>query len=560
MTLDQVVLSDTEPDRTPKKIRIAIHGQNIQPVPEVGTRVILTAHLSPPQGPVEPGGFDFQRRAWFRGLGAVGYTRTPVLRLAPPGRGGVSLGVTRLRFSIGAAVRAQISGDAGGFAAAITTGDRSGISRPALDALRASNLAHLLAISGLHMGLLTGFVFAALRVAIALVPALALRVSGKKIAAVGALGAGAFYLALSGGSVATERAFVMVGVMLGAILFDRRALTLRAVALAATIILVIRPESLIEPGFQMSFAATTALVSTFRFLSDRNILTARGFSGAALGLFVSSAVAGAATAPFAAAHFNQIAHYGLLANLLSVPLMGVIVMPAAVVAAVLAPVGLGWLGLEVMRLGVLWILGVAEFVAGLGGALSFVPSPGVWVLPLIALGAIFFLIWTGRSRTFGVAVMVAGFLVWSQAERPDILISGTGGLVGVKTEHGRVISKPRGEGFVALSWLENDGDKVAQITAATRAGFEGPNNARAGDFTPVGIAHVTGKRAVEKLVEACAENDLVVTNIRFDVAGCDLYDASRLKLMGATAIYFDENGPRVVSARAVSGNRLWNSQ
>ena len=407
---------------------------------------------------------------------------------------------------------------------------------------------------------MTGFVFAALRFLMALVPPLALRVPIKKLAALGALGAGAFYLTLSGGSVATERAFVTVAMMLGAILFDRRALTLRAVALAAVIILVLRPESLIEPGFQMSFSATTALVAAFRALTIWQPGRVPRMLRPVVGLVVSSAVAGAATAPIAAAHFNQIAHFGLLANLLSVPLMGLLVMPAAVLAAALSPLGLGWIGLAIMRLGVAWILGVANWVAGLNGALSHVPTPPTETLPLIALGTLYLLLWRGRARVAGLALAVAGFALWFGADRPDVLISGTGGTVGVLTDKGRVLSKPRGEGFVALSRLENDGDKVAQATAASRAGFSGERGQRAGAFATTSIVHLTGKKGAEMIADACATGAMVITTATSDIKNCQLFDAARLKKLGAVALYRDADGLRMISASAVAGRRLWNSQ
>ncbi|MGB3315513.1 MAG: ComEC/Rec2 family competence protein, partial [Albidovulum sp.] len=249
LTLDRVVLEDVPPDRTPARVRVALHGDQgfVTPVP--GLTVILSAHLSPPEGPVEPGGFDFQRLAWFSGLGAVGYTRSPVLALEPP-KGGLSLLAFRLRMVISGAMQARMEGQAGAFAAALMTGDRSGVERATTDALRSSNLSHLIAISGLHMGLLTGFVFAACRYGLALVPPVALRINTKKLAAIVALLAAAFYLMLAGPSVATRRAFIMVAVMLVAVMADRRAISLRSVAIAALIVLVIEPESLIEPGFQ----------------------------------------------------------------------------------------------------------------------------------------------------------------------------------------------------------------------------------------------------------------------------------------------------------------------
>ncbi|MBV1925835.1 MAG: ComEC family competence protein, partial [Rhodobacteraceae bacterium] len=366
MTLDRVVLRDVRPSRTPDRVRLSLHGPPA--LLEPGQKVMTTGHLSPPQGPAEPGGFDFRQYAWFQGLGAVGYTRNSVLTVAPALDGIAGLRVFSLRMAISARIQQILPGDVGGFAAAVTTGDRSAISQSALNALRASNLAHLLAISGLHMGLLAGFVFGLLRLILVIVPAIGLRIAVKKIAAIGALAIAAGYLALSGGNVATERAFVMVAVVLCAVLLDRRALSLRAVAMAALIVLALRPEALLGPGFQMSFAATTALVAVFGLLRDGNIKLGPGWLKPVLGVVISSAVAGAATAPVGAAHFNTLSQYGLIANLLSVPLMGILVIPAAVVAACIAPFGLEALPLQAMGLGLRWILGVAHWVAGMDGA------------------------------------------------------------------------------------------------------------------------------------------------------------------------------------------------
>ncbi|MDN5788803.1 ComEC/Rec2 family competence protein, partial [Pseudorhodobacter sp.] len=321
LTLDRVVLERTAPGRLPARVRISLHGDQRFLQTEPGQTIIATAHLSAPDGPVEPGGFDFRRMAFFDRLGAVGYTRVPVLLLAPPAPG--AQWINRLRARLRVSVETRIAGDPGAFAAALVTGDRIGISRAAQDDLRAANLSHLLAISGLHMALLTGFIFATLRYGLALVPPLALRCNSKNVAAVLALFAGAVYLLLSGGNVATERAFAMVAVMLGAVLFDRRALSMRSVALAACVLLLAQPETLLEPGFQMSFAATVALIAGYSSLRGR----ARpgripAWVIPVLTVIFTSFLAGMATAPVAAAHFNRIAGYGLIANVLAVPMMG----------------------------------------------------------------------------------------------------------------------------------------------------------------------------------------------------------------------------------------------
>lgn len=195
LTLDQVVLPWTPPEQTPRRVRVSLHGDQRWLDPAPGRVVILTGHLSAPQGPVEPYGFDFRRHAWFKSLGGVGYTRSPVLHLS---EGGDVLPVARVRHALAKRIRAALGEDRGAVAAAILVGDRSGISPDALTALRESNLAHLLAISGLHMGLVAGLVFGGLRLGLVALPGIGLRWPVKKIAACGALIAAAGYLALSG--------------------------------------------------------------------------------------------------------------------------------------------------------------------------------------------------------------------------------------------------------------------------------------------------------------------------------------------------------------------------
>lgn len=553
LTLDRVQLDRVPPWRTPDQVRVSLHGdQTFSMVPTPGLRVMTTGHLSPPSGAVEPGGFDFQRHAWFAQLGAVGYTRNPVLGVFDAADGHAGLAVFRIRMAASARIQAALPGDVGGFATAITTGDRSAISQEALAVLRASNLAHLLAISGLHMGLLSAVVFGALRVVLSAIPWIALRWPTRSIAAGGALVAATGYLALSGGNVATERAFIMVAVALGALMIGRRAISLRAVAIAATLVLVLRPEALLGPGFQMSFAATTALVAIFGWMRDANLTIGPKWMAPAVATFVSSLVAGLFTAPVGAAHFNTIAHFGLIANLTSVPLMGVLVMPAAVCALVLSPFGLEGLALWVMGLGLAWILGVARFVANLEGAQGFVMGPGPWVLPMLALGFLFLLLWQGRARFAGILVIGAGFALWHQADRPAVLIADTGTLVGVMTPQGRALSKAKGAGFVASNWLENDGDGAGQAAAADKWA------ATAGTI-PLEVVHLSGKRALAQF-EGCTSAQIVVTSVALDApiaGGCDVYDPVRLRGTGSIAFFVKDGQLEMRTARQTAGARLW---
>lgn len=556
LTLDHVVLDRLPPERTPALVRLSLRGKKSWLEPQPGQVVQMTGHLAAPEGPVEPGGFDFRRMAWFRQLGAIGYTPHPVLLLAEPAPREQWIGRLRAWFSSG--IQARIGGDAGAFAAGVMTGDQSGLSLGAVQDLRASSLAHLLAISGMNLAFLIGFVFALVRTGIALVPPLALRVNAKKIAAAISLVVAWFYLLLSGANVATERAFLMVCVMLGAVLLDRRAMTLRSVALSATVLLLARPESLLDPGFQMSFAATVALITGFSAL-ERGMLRGRvpRWTMPVFTLVISSALAGAATAPFGAAHFGRIADFGFFANLLTVPVMGAVVMPAGAVAALLAPLGLADLPLWVMGLGCRWILYVAKLVAEWDGAVTAVPMPAPWVLPLLTLGGCWIAVWRGRARWVGVLPIGVALLTWSQIARPALLIAPDAGLVGLLGAEGRALSASRGAGFAASSWLENDGDLADQEAAAARSGFAGPKTGRRFAIGGWSAIHLRGKDADAQVADACARYDLVILAAHIDrsVTGCRVIDQGFLDRTGGLSVRPDGAVLRLEAAN--TGHRLW---
>jgi len=555
ITLDRVWLEEVAPDATPARVRLSLQGEQrwLDPVP--GSVVMAMAFLSPPQGPVEPGAFDFRRMAFFEGLGAVGYTRHPVLLWQEPAQGEARVG--RLRAFLSAAIRAEIEGDAGAFAAGVLTGDRSGLSREAVEALRDSSLAHLLAISGMNMAFLIAFVFALLRYGLALVPPLALRINSKKVAAVVSLGVAAFYLALSGSNVATERAFIMVAVMLVAVLLDRRAITLRSVAIAGTILLLWQPEALLSPGFQMSFAATVALIIGFAAMTDR-LEPGKWPRWVQFGvaLVLSSVLGGVATAPYAAAHFNRFTDYGLVANLLTGPIMGMVVMPAGAVAAVMAPFGLAGVPLWVMEQGCRWILYVAHEVAALEGAVTAIPAPPAVVLPMLTLGLCWLVLWPGRLRWGGGLAVGAALVIWVQAARPVVLI-GAGGVVGVMGPEGRAISAARGAGFMVGNWLENDGDLAGQEVAGGRPGFTEGEGGRVFAFADrTGLLVVKGDPVPPG---ACQRHALVVVQVVAEEGRgpCLMIHTGRLERSGTIAVYEAASGPSVRITQA--DQRIWSA-
>lgn len=559
LTLDRVVLERTAVSRTPERVRVSLHGDQSHHQPLAGQTVILTAHLSAPDGPVEPGSFDFRRMAFFEQLGAVGYTRSPVLLWLPPAPGKQI--VDRMRSHLAAAMLRSMPSEAGAFATGAMTGDRSAISQETVAALRDSGLAHLLAISGMNLAFLIAFVFALIRYGVALIPPLALRVNAKKVAAALSLCVAFFYLLLSGSNVATERAFIMVTVMLGAVLLDRQALTLRSVALAGIILLLWKPESLLAPGFQMSFAATTALIAGFAATQNR-MEPGRipRWVVPLVTLLLSSVIGGLASGPYAAASFNRYADYGLLANLLTVPVMGAIVMPAGAMAALLAPVGLAALPLWVMEKGSSWILIVAHWVAGMDGAVTGVVTPPAGALPLITIGMLWVILWQGKARFAGGLPVILAIWLWSDASRPALLVTLDGSLIGVTGSEGRVLSLDRGAGFAARSWLENDGDLVSPAMAASRSGFSGPREAREITLGTLRVVVLTGKAGIAQVNHTCDNADLVIiaAPLPEPPEGCRVFDQTLLARTGPLAFWPEGEGLRPRPTE--DGARVWSRQ
>lgn len=491
VTLGAVSVARLAPDRMPKRVRVTLAGP--QPGIRAGDWITVLADLSAPSPPVVPGAFDFQRQSYFEGIGAIGfsYGRARVIGAGPAtGPDGAAFALDALRHDIDRRIQARLGGDTGNrdraaVASALMTGLRGEISDAANEAMRASGLAHLLSISGLHVGLVAGIVMFVVRAGLALAGPAALRHPVKKWAAAAALLAAFGYSLLAGWTVPTQRSFLMAAVMLLAVIVERRALTLRTVALAAMAILVVAPEALLGPSFQMSFAAVIALVAAFEVLSAKPWFQARrvGFWGRigryGLGVAVSTLVAGSATWPFAAYHFNRVADFGLAANMIAVPLTALWIMPWTVAAFALMP--LGWEGraLDALGLGVQGVLWVAETVAAWPGAQVSVAAFPAWALGGMVLGGLWLALWSGPWRRWGALVALAGLAGVHMARVPDVWIDASGRLAAVKTpEGGLSVSSLTRQRFERDVWLR-------------RAGLVGPDS-RWTDAQPVSALQGAG--------------------------------------------------------------------
>ena len=464
VVLDQVSITGTDtgpPARIPDRLRLRLRATDAGVRP--GDRLRVRARLSPPPDASFPGGYNFSRAAWFARIGAVGFALAPA-DISPDTRDGGAItrfrsAIERARVDIATRIADGIGGPAGGVAAALATGQRGEIPEHVRDDMRDSGLAHLLAISGLHLGLVAGFVFALVRGGFALWPRAALGWPLKKIAAVTALGAAAIYLMLAGATIPTQRAFAMTAIVLVAILINRTGISLRLVAWAAMIILVLRPEALLSVSFQMSFAAVIALVAAYEGLGGRFRRAAATSPWARrvwmyfAAVAFSSLVASLATAPFAVFHFNRFAPMGLAANLLAVPITALWVMPMEVLALLLMPLGLEGLVLPALGWGVETVLWVARTVASWPGAAITVAQPSVAGMIAVAAGGLWLCLWRRRWRYAGVPLVILGLATAGHEDPPDILISGNAGLIAVRADTGAAhLSNLQASPFVRDIW------------------------------------------------------------------------------------------------------------
>ena len=570
--LDRVRIERLAPEATPARVRLSVRSTGPDGLASPGSWLTALASLRPPPAPAEPGAWDFARQAWFQRIGAVGFVYgAPQPLAAPDGEGGGMLPLlSRVRHWVSARILAHTTASAGPFAAALLTGDRSAIEKTALQAMRDSGLAHLLAISGLHVGLVAGFIFFAARGAFALIEPMALRMPIKKWAAGCALAGGAAYLLLSGMSVPTQRAFVMVSVVLLAIMLDRASISMRLIALAALLVLAIAPESMLGPSFQMSFAAATALIATyeaarrpFSRLAARGGLALRPLVYAA-GVALTSLVAGIATGPFAVYHFNRIADYGLLANLGAVPITGFWIMPWGLVALVLMPLGLEGLALAPMGWGIDAVVWIARRVAEQPGAVTLVPAMPAAALLAIVVGGLWLCLWRSRWRFLGIAVIGAGMMIAGLERRPDILIDGEAKVMAVRGEDGQALglhpqARALRERRLAEARRAGGGSDLAHAPAkakaprASAATRWGAFSSGAGGPSPSSATHAHSRKTAAAPIPSSAPSPPGIS-AREPETVVDRFDLWR---HGSHAVWLLPGGVRVENVSESRGARPW---
>ncbi|MEI9963550.1 MAG: ComEC/Rec2 family competence protein [Caulobacteraceae bacterium] len=539
-----------------------------------GAAVRLRAILGPPPEPASPGAYDFARDAYFQRVGAVGFSLTEPIMVEgprPPLGLRVAMAVNAARWALARRMIDDMGPRDGGVAVAMTTGHEAWLQPDAVADMRNAGLTHILSISGVHMAIVGGFVFLLARTLIALWPWAALRVSGKKVAAGAGLVAIAVYLVVSGAPPPAVRSAVTVSTAFCAILADRRAISLHALAVAALVVLALQPEAVDQPGFQMSFAATAALVALAEAWPrpPREINTPwpiRMVQGAVAWLMAGVAVsfvAGLATGPFAIQDFNRVAIYGLPANLAMEPLSSLVIMPALAGGALLETVGWGGPLLHVAGWGVEALLQLARLVAAWPKSTWVVSSAPDVALPVAFLGVLWLCLWRGRLRWLGVPAALAVSL-WPRPAPPAAWIASDGGAAAIVDHGAAVFLRPGRKTFASDLWARRQGLTEPQDADALMKRHYDCNRRRCLPTAPdrPRIAAWWTQRApsADDASALCASADLVILRARTAPTACGrarMLTAADFARGGSAEIYPAGTGWRVVWARDLRGVRPW---
>ncbi|MDB5649998.1 MAG: competence protein ComEC, partial [Hyphomicrobiales bacterium] len=539
-----------EQEQVPSRIRVTIRS-NVGL--RAGMAIKATMRLVPPARPSEPGGYDFSREAFFQGIGAVGSVLSRVESAPPlevPWIARINAFIDRGRNDLTHRIASVIGGSDGAVAAALVTGKRGLISEEATDTLRGAGIYHVVSISGLHMVLAAGLFLWTLRALFALVPFIALNYPVKKWAAAFAMVGAVAYDVFAGSEVATERSLIMVIVMLGAILVDRPALSMRNLAVSALLVMAREPETILGPSFQMSFGAVAAMIALFE-RSGGDVTKSDMAQGFLVRMrrtisimLLTTFVAGFATGPFASFHFHRVNPYSIVGNSLTLPLVEFVVMPAAVLGVAIAPFGLDAPVWTLMGWGITGMMDLSRFVAALDGSTRYVAAFGAGALLLMSLALIWLTLWRTPIRYLGIIFAVTGFAGAATYRTPDLVVDATGRTLALRGEQARYeVMNGKGNAFAVSQWLLGDGDKRPPGAPGL------PGESRCDKLGC--ISHLIDGRTVAlilepaALLEDCGRADVVVTRLRVAnvCRGPELLlDGAHFATHGATELRVSANG------------------
>jgi competence protein ComEC len=558
-------------DGLPHRLRVNVDEDKAVPGLDAGATVRLRAWLMPPAPMAVPGAYDFARVAWFQRIGGTGRA-LDIAVVAPASNRSLSARIADWRQRLSAHIRERLGGPGGGIAAALATGDQGGIPEEDAEAMRRSGLAHLLSVSGLHLTALVGAVMLLTLKLLALSPALALRFRLVLIAAAAGALAGIAYTLLTGAEVPTVRSCIAALLVLAGIALGREAITLRLVAVGALVVLLLWPESLPGASFQMSFAAIVAIIALHEnprvhaWFSRRDEGWPTKVGRALLALVLTGIAVEVALMPIALFHFHKAGLYGALANVVAIPLTTFIVMPLEALALLFDLVGLGapfwWLTGRALA----FLLWLAHAAADAPGAVALLPAMPPAAFALIVAGGLWICLWRTRWRVYGLAPIAVGALWAFATPAPDLLVTGDGKHLVLRTGDGQLaLLRPKAGDYMRdtlaeLSGAEPDYLELERLpVAACSPDLCAANIDRGGRRWRILVTRTRHFVRWDQMVAACATADIIVAD-RPLPRGCNARwlraDLVFLRRTGGIAVTLGDR-PSVATVAGREGRHPW---
>ncbi|WP_413988077.1 ComEC/Rec2 family competence protein [Labrys okinawensis] len=569
-----VAIEGLSAEATPGQIRLTLRRAGDL---KAGDSITVKAVMRPPPPPALPGGYDFARDAFFDGIGAVGFVAGKIAPAAAPIEPGYAeafnIWIDTQRNRLTARIVEAVPGENGAIAASQVTGKRGEIPNEANDALRASGLYHVVSISGLHMALFAGGLFALIRALLALSRRVVLYRGAKEIAAMLSLAPAAAYTLFSGAEVATVRSFVMTAIVLLAVALGRSAITRRNVALAASFVLLTTPEQLLGPSFQMSFAAVAMLVAAHDAWGKRKrtkyaTFWERGIAsglGILLAMMLTTLVASLATAPFSAYHFHRLTMQSLASNLVATPIVSFLMMPLALLAVLAEPFGYGAFFWHLMGWSVGLFMQVARYVATWPGSDLVLPQFSSVALCLFSLTLVLLTLMRGRLAVFTLVPLFGGIAAAATTPTPVAIFGANGHAALVRKGDSLTSLANRSDNFAVQQWLLAMGDRrkpddpsLAEQRLCDKEGCSAP--IEGGDIFMLDhtlnaaqedCGHVSVLAGPVALGTSCAGRGIVLNRDLIFAAGSVALYADRPTERGG------ETRWRVVTARDLGSSRPW---
>ncbi len=461
ITLSSLVIEGVDEGKTPRKVRLQLRTDNNI---KIGQRIKVLALLNPPSAPLFPDGFDFRRYLYFKGIGAVGFIYNQPEVIIDTGDHDL-LNIEAIRHNIALKIKNSLQSSNASIALALIVGQKSAISEGDRNAIRDAGLAHMLAISGLHVGIVASVFFFFIRLLLVSIPGVSLHYPVKKIAAVMSLLIAVFYMMIAGATIPTQRAVMMIAIVFLAVILDRSPISLRLVAFSALFVLICSPESLMSASFHMSFAAVTCLIYFYDVTRKYWMVWYkkkgwyRKISLYFISVCITTLIASLATAPFALYHFGQVSYLGSLANFAAVPLLAFFIMPFAIISLVAMIFGMEYWPLQVVGIGVGYMMDISYWASSLPASVIRVSSWGFLPFIIMVLSCLFMVLWKGWGKLIAIPFFALSLFMSSFQDHPDILISSSHKLFGFKGADGLYVSTRRTDRFVLHNWERFYGQK-----------------------------------------------------------------------------------------------------